>query len=155
MRAPARALDLGVDEEEGRRLAEQAVASGSAADVWSRWIAAQGGDPDERALPVAPVVREVVAPRAGHVQRLGAIAVGIAALHLGAGRASKEDEIDHAVGIVCHRKRRDAVKEGDVLAEVHARDDGSAAAAVAEVLAAYEIADELPVAQPLVLDVLA
>ena len=57
--------DLGVDEAEGRRLAEQAVADGSAADVWSRWIAAQGGDADEKALPVAPVVREVAAPRAG------------------------------------------------------------------------------------------
>ena len=44
--------DLGVDEAEGRRLAEQAVADGSAAEVWSRWIAAQGGDPDEGALPV-------------------------------------------------------------------------------------------------------
>ena len=120
--------DLGVDEAEGRRLAEQAVADGSAAEVWSRWIAAQGGDPDEGALPAAPVVRRSVAPQAGYVGRLGAIAVGVAALHLGAGRASKEDEIDHAVGVVCHRKRGDAVEEGDVLAEVHARDDASAAA---------------------------
>ena len=147
--------DLGVDEAEGRRLAEQAVADGSAAEVWSRWIAAQGGDPDESALPVAPVVREVVAPRAGHIGRLGAIAVGVAALHLGAGRASKEDEIDHAVGVVCHRKRGDAVEEGDVLAEVHARDDASATAGVEEVLAAYEIGDAPPAAHPLVLDVLA
>ena len=51
--------DLGVDEAEGRRRAEAAVADGSAAEVWERWIAAQGGDPDEAALPVAPVVREV------------------------------------------------------------------------------------------------
>ncbi len=146
--------DLGVGEEEGRRLAEQVVANGSAADVWSRWIEAQGGDPDENALPAAPVVREVAAPRAGHVGRLAAIAVGTAALHLGAGRASKEHEIDHAVGVVCHRKRGDAVEDGDVLAEVHARDDGSAAAAVHEVLAAYEISDTPPAPRPLILDVL-
>ena len=68
--------------------------------------------------------------RPGYVGRLGAIAVGVAALHLGAGRASKEDEIDHAVGIVCHRRRGDAVEKGDVLAEVHARDDSSAAVGV-------------------------
>jgi pyrimidine-nucleoside phosphorylase len=147
--------DLGVDEDDGRRLAGQAVADGSAADVWSRWIAAQGGDPDEDAMPVAPVVQEVVAPRAGHVTRLGAIAVGVAALHLGAGRAAKDDEIDHAVGVVCRRKRGDAVDEGEVLAEVHARDDASAAAAVEEVLAAYEIGDAPPAAHRLVLDVLA
>jgi pyrimidine-nucleoside phosphorylase len=147
--------DLGVDEADGRRLADQAVADGSAADVWRRWIAAQGGDPDESALPVAPVVREVGAPRAGHIERLGAIAVGIAALHLGAGRTSKVDEIDHAVGVVCHRKRGDEVEEGDLLAEVHARDDASAAAGAEEVLAAYEIGDAPPAARPLVLDVLA
>jgi pyrimidine-nucleoside phosphorylase len=147
--------DLGVDETEGRWRAEQAVANGSAADVWSRWIAAQGGDPDESALPVAPVLREVIAPRAGYVRRLGATAVGVAALHLGAGRASKEDEIDHAVGVVCHRKRGEAVEDGEVLAEVHAHDEPSAAAAVEEALAAYEIGDEAPAAHPLVLDVLA
>jgi pyrimidine-nucleoside phosphorylase len=146
--------DLEVDEAEGLRLAEQAIADGSAADVWNRWIAAQGGDPDEGALPVAPVVREVVAPQAGYVGRLGAIAVGVTALHLGAGRASKEDEIDHAVGVVCHRKRGDALEAGDVLGEVHGRDDASAAAGVEEVLAAYEIGDAPPAAHPLVLDVL-
>jgi pyrimidine-nucleoside phosphorylase len=101
------------------------------------------------------VVREVVARQAGYVGRLGAIAVGATALHLGAGRVSKEDEIDHAVGVICQRKRGDAVEEGDVLAEVHARDDVSAAAGVEEVLAAYEIGDAPPAAHPLVLDVLA
>jgi pyrimidine-nucleoside phosphorylase len=146
--------DLGVDEEEGRVLAEQAVANGSAADVWSRWIAAQGGDPNEAALPIAPVVRQVASPRAGHVVRLGATAVGIAALHLGAGRASKEDDIDHAVGVVCHCKRGDAVEEGGLLAEVHARDEAAAEAAVEAVLAAYELSETPPAARPLVLDVL-
>ncbi|HEU0304577.1 MAG TPA: thymidine phosphorylase [Gaiellaceae bacterium] len=147
--------DLGVDEGEGRRRAERVVADGSAEETWRRWIAAQGGDADEGALPVAPVVREIVAPRSGYVARLGATAVGVAALHLGAGRATKEDEIDHAVGVVCRRKRGDAVEEGDVLAEVHARDEASAAAAVEEVLAAYELGDTSPPARPLVLDVLA
>jgi pyrimidine-nucleoside phosphorylase len=146
--------DLDVDEDEGRERAEQAVTDGSAADVWSRWIAAQGGDPDESALPVAAVVRKVVAPEAGYIGRLGAIAVGVTALHLGAGRASKEDEIDHAVGVVCHKKRGDEVEAGEVLAELHARDEASAAAAADEVLAAYEIGDTPPAAQPLVLDVL-
>ena len=58
--------------------------------------------------------------------------------------ATKEDEIDHAVGVVCRAKRGDAIAAGDVLAEVHARDDASAAEAAAEVLAAYELGDEPP-----------
>jgi pyrimidine-nucleoside phosphorylase len=145
--------DLGVDEVEGRRRAEAAVADGSAEKAWRRWIQAQGGTSDEAALPVAPVVREVRAESGGHVARLGAIAVGNAALHLGAGRRTKEDAIDHAVGVVCRAKRGDAVEAGDVLAEVHARDEGSAAEAAAEVLAAYELATEPPPARPVLLEV--
>jgi pyrimidine-nucleoside phosphorylase len=145
--------DLGIDEAEGRRRAEAAVADGSAERMWRRWLEAQGGDPDETALPAAPVVREVRAQRGGHVERLGAIRVGMAALHLGAGRRTKEDEIDHAVGVVCRAKRGDAVEEGEVLAEVHARDEPSAAEAAAEVLAAYELADEQPAPRPVLLEV--
>ena len=81
---------------------------------------------------------------AGSVTRLGAIAVGMAALHLGAGRRAKEDEIDHAVGVVCHVKRGASVAAGDVLAEVHARDEASGAEAVEAVLAAYELGDDPP-----------
>ncbi len=146
--------DLEVDEHEGRRRAEQAVASGAALDAYERWIRAQGGDPDLGLLPRAPVIRQVAAPRAGHVARLGAIKVGVAALHLGAGRRTKEDEIDHAVGIVCLKKRGDTVSEGEPLAEIHARDDASAERAENEVLAAYELADEPGPSVPLVLEVL-
>jgi pyrimidine-nucleoside phosphorylase len=147
--------DLGVDVMEGRRRAEAAVADGSALAVYERWIRAQGGDPDPAALPRAPVVLPVEAPRDGTVTRLGAIAVGIAALHLGAGRRTKEDEIDHAVGVVCHAKRGASVGPGDVLAEVHARDEASGAEAVAAVRAAYELGDEPPRAHDILLDVVA
>src|SRR5207248_5269526 len=118
--------DLGVDVPEGRRRAEAAVADGTATASYERWIRAQGGDPDEAALPVAPVVREVGAPRDGHVGAVGATAVGLAALRLGAGRRTKDDAIDHAVGIRCLRKRGAAVERGEPLAEVHARDERSA-----------------------------
>jgi pyrimidine-nucleoside phosphorylase len=146
--------DLGVDEDEGRQRVEHAIADGSAAAAYDRWILAQGGDPDPRALPRAPVVVEVEAPRAGYVTRLGAIRVGLAALHLGAGRRTKEDAIDHSVGVVCRRKRGDAVGDGEPLAEVHARDDASASTAVREVLDAYELGDEAPPERPILLDVL-
>jgi pyrimidine-nucleoside phosphorylase len=147
--------DLGVDEAEGRRLAEAAVEDGSAAAVWERWIAAQGGDPDLASLPRAGVVREVPAPRDGVVTRLGAVAVGVAAMHLGAGRRSKEDAIDHAVGVVCHAKRGHEVSAGDVLAEVHGQDDASAGEAVEAVLAAYEIGDTEPPDHGIVLETIA
>jgi thymidine phosphorylase len=147
--------DLGVDVDEGRRRAAAAVADGSAEATWRRWIAAQGGNADEAALAQAPVVREVVADRAGAVARLGAVRIGNAALHLGAGRRTKEDTIDHAVGIVCRRKRGDAVEAGEVLAEVHARDESTAETAAREVAAAYELADTAPPTHSVLLQVIA
>ena len=147
--------DLGIDVEEGRRRAEGVVADGSALAVYERWIRAQGGDPDPGVLPRAPVIHELRAPVAGHVTRLGAIDIGLAALHLGAGRSTKADEIDHSVGVVCRAKRGALVAEGDVLAEVHARNEEQARSGSAEVLAAYEIGDVPPPERPLLLDVVA
>ena len=144
--------DLGVDEAEGRRRAEATLADGTAVAAYERWIRAQGGDPSEDLLPRAALTAQVEAPRAGFVTRLGAIAIGSAALHLGAGRRMKEDTIDHAVGIVCRRKRGDEVAAGELLAEVHAQNEASAAEAVRAVLAAYELGDERPPPRAILLD---
>ena len=146
--------DLGIDAAEGRRRAEAAIADGSAHERYERWIEAQGGDPDPAALPVASVRMPVPSPRDGVVTRVGARGVGIAALELGAGRRTKADTIDHAVGVLCFAKRGDAVLAGDDLAEVHARDETSAATAVEAVLAAYTVGDEAPPERGIVLDVL-
>ena len=144
--------DLALDEETGRARALGAVADGSALAMYERWIAAQGGDPSEDALPRAPVVRELGALRDGHVRAIGAVAVGMAALRLGAGRRTKDDSIDHAVGVRCLRKRGDAVTAGEPLAEVHAHDERSAAEGAEAVLAAYDVGDEVPPARPIVLE---
>jgi pyrimidine-nucleoside phosphorylase len=147
--------DLGVDVEEGRRRAEQAVGDGSALETYERWVRAQGGDPDPAALEQAPVRRPVPAPRDGVVQSVGARAVGVAALELGAGRHRTTDPVDHAVGVLCFAKRGDAVLAGDDLAEVHARDEASAERGAAAVLAAYEVGDEAPAERAILLDVVA
>jgi pyrimidine-nucleoside phosphorylase len=144
--------DLGVDLDEGRRRVEQAIADGLAIETYDRWIRAQGGNSDETALPAAPVVREVRSEAAGYVHRLGALRVGLAALRLGAGRETKDAEIDHAVGVVCRAKRSDRIEEGDVLAEIHAGDEASAEVAGAEVAAAYELGEEAPRPVPIVLE---
>jgi len=146
--------DLGVDEAEGRQRAEAVMQDGSAVAAYERWIRAQGGDPSEDALPRAPVVVQVEAPRAGYVAQLGAVQIGLAALHLGAGRRTKENAIDHSVGVVCRRKRGDEVRAGELLAEVHASNEESAREAVREVLAAYDVGDEQPPERSILLDVL-
>ena len=147
-------LSDGVDATEARSRVESALRDGSALDIYERWIRAQGGDPAEEALQLAPVTETVTADRHGYVGRLSALAVGTAAMRLGAGRMTKDDTIDHAVGIVCLRKRGDRVKSGDVLAEVHARDDRAADAVVNEVREAYELVEEAPATRGVVLETL-
>jgi pyrimidine-nucleoside phosphorylase len=145
--------DLGIDEQEGRLRAQRAQADGSALRSYERWIRAQGGDPDLAALPVAPVVKEVSATRDGVVTRLRARDVGVAALELGGGRRTKDDTIDHAVGVVLHVKRGQKVARGQLLADVHARDEDSAGRGVVAVLDAYEIGDDVPREHGILLDV--
>ena len=147
--------DLGVTLEEGRERAQQAMTDGSARETYERWIRAQGGNPDLDVLPRAAFVTEVRAPRAGIVTRVAALPIGIASLELGGGRRTKDEAIDHSVGVVCSAKRGQTVEAGQVLADVHARDEESAARAVDVVAAAYEVGDEPPPPHGILLDVIA
>jgi pyrimidine-nucleoside phosphorylase len=147
--------DLDLDHDEGRRRAADALASGEALKIYERWIAAQGGDPALDALPQAGVVHPVPAQEAGFVQRIATTAVGETALRLGAGRVTKDDRIDHAVGIVMLAKRGDRLEAGQPLAEVHAADTSAAERAATELQACYTIGSEEPEPRPIVLDVLA
>jgi pyrimidine-nucleoside phosphorylase len=146
--------DLGLDEAAARARVEAAIRDGSSEDAYRRWIEAQGGDPSEERLPTAPVVRAVEADREGIVARVRALAVGVGALELGAGRRSKGDEIDHAVGLLLLKKRGDPVERGEPIAEVHAQDDASAEQAARRVHAAFELSDEAPEPSGVVLDVI-
>jgi pyrimidine-nucleoside phosphorylase len=145
--------DLGVDEDEGRRRGEEAVASGAALAAYERWIEAQGGNPSLDALPVAPVVREAPATQGGFVQAIAATRIGLASLALGAGRTRKDDAIDHAVGIVLRAKRGDRVEAGEPLAEIHARDEAAMNQAAREVAASFTLGATAPRERPIVLEV--
>jgi pyrimidine-nucleoside phosphorylase len=145
--------DLELAEGAARERVVTSLADGSALEIYRSWIRAQGGDPDPGVLPAAEIVREVPSPLGGYVRRLRARQVAAAAMALGAGRERKEDPVDHAVGVACWAKRGDRVGSGELLAEIHARDEASADAAESAVLGAYEIGDE-PEPRPLVLDVI-
>jgi pyrimidine-nucleoside phosphorylase len=132
-----------------RAPAEEALRSGRAMAAYREWIAAQGGDPDAE-LPRAPDATEVRADRAGTVERCGSRAIAEAATRLGAGRGRKEDAVDHAVGIVVHRKRGDRVEAGDVLATVHSRGPADEDA----VRAAFVLTDQSVEPEPVVFEIL-
>lgn len=90
------------------------LADGSAMDVWKAMIRAQGGDPDA-ALPTARESHQVTADSDGVLTRLDALAVGIAAWRLGAGRERKEDPVQAGAGVVWHARPGDAVTAGQPL----------------------------------------
>ncbi|HSU70925.1 MAG TPA: thymidine phosphorylase [Micrococcaceae bacterium] len=91
-----------------------ALKDGRAMDVWRRMISAQGGDPDA-ALPVARESEVVYAPADGVLVRLDALAVGVAAWRLGAGRARREDQVQPGAGVRMHAKPGALVRAGEPL----------------------------------------
>jgi thymidine phosphorylase len=90
---------------------------GRAMDVWRAMVHAQGGDPDAT-LPTARESHVVSAPATGELTRLDALAVGVCAWRLGAGRARKEDPVSFGAGVLLHAKPGDRVVEGQPLLTV-------------------------------------
>ena len=96
----------------------EALASGAAMDAWRRMIAAQGGDPSAE-LPTARETHVVQAPRTGVLTRLDAMAVGLAAWRLGAGRATQGAPVQAGAGVQWHARPGDEVSEGAPLLTLH------------------------------------
>ncbi len=87
-------------------------------DAWRRMIAAQGGDPDAP-LPTARETHVVTAPSTGVLTRLDAMAVGLAAWRLGAGRATQGAAVQAGAGVEWHARPGDAVTAGEPLLTLH------------------------------------
>jgi thymidine phosphorylase len=119
---------------------EAALDDGRAMDTWQRAIRAQGGDPDA-ALPVSKEQHVVTADRDGVLVKQEALPFGIAAWRLGAGRARKQDPVQHAAGIDLHAKPGDTVREGEPLFTLHADEPARFARALEAVEGAWRIGD--------------
>ncbi|HSJ61688.1 MAG TPA: thymidine phosphorylase, partial [Jiangellaceae bacterium] len=139
----------GVDERDPA----DALNDGSAMDVWKAMVRAQGGDPDAP-LPVARELHTVLAPADGVLTRLDALAVGVAAWRLGAGRARKEDPVQAGAGIEMHAKPGAVVRGGEPLLTLHTDEPERFDRALAALDGAYDIAPagSRPDLPPLVID---
>jgi pyrimidine-nucleoside phosphorylase len=139
---------------DAQRRLEQAIADGSALARFRELVAAQGGDvgviDDYSRLPAAKLIREVRAPKSGYVVQVDPMAVAQAALLLGAGRATAEATVDHAVGITNLAKIGERVRRNDRLCTVHANDGELLEAAVQRVLTAFTIGAKCPRASALI-----
>ena len=134
--------------EECHARAEEAIRSGAAFDALCRMTAAQGGDvavlDNPANFPPAHAHRTVTADTTGYLTRLDAETVGRAAVLLGAGRAEKGSTIDHAAGIVLHKKTGDAVSIGAPLATLYAGSEDRLTAGAERFRAAFAIGKEPP-----------
>ncbi|MBM7835900.1 pyrimidine-nucleoside phosphorylase [Clostridium sardiniense] len=112
--------------EEGRALLMENIENGRALKKLKEFVKAQGGDEsyvdDISKFPKAKYVIEVKSEKDGYVNKIHAEKLGIIAMNLGAGRATKESKIDLAVGIKLNKKRGDKVTKGDIIAYVYSND---------------------------------
>lgn len=109
--------------EEARVMLQEALTSGKALEKFKEMIQNQGGDirvvEKPELLLTARYQVELPAKSAGLVSKIVANELGIAAMMLGAGRKTKEDAIDHAVGLKLHKKIGDSVQEGESLLTIY------------------------------------
>jgi pyrimidine-nucleoside phosphorylase len=138
---------------QAEEMLRRGLTSGAGRDKFAAMVAAQGGDPrvvaDPSLMPRAPVRVEVKAGADGFVEAIDALALGLAAKALGAGRDTKEARIDGRVGIVLTRKRGDPVGAGEPLAILHAASAATAQDVAPAVAGAFRIGNR-PRPEPLI-----
>jgi len=142
---------------EGRTMAQSSVDDGSALDTLRTLVETQDGDvgvidqPETR--PGSEPVADVVAPEElqGTISGIDALAIGYAAVDLGAGRRKKEDPVDPTAGIVFNVSVGDTVEPGDVIARLYAQDESRIDAAQSAVIDAFDTG-EAPARQPIIMD---
>ena len=146
--------ELAADPEAGRSRAARTLDDGGAAERFARMVAALGGPGDlveapARHLPAAPV-RRAFAPGAGWLTAVDTRAVGRVVMALGGGRRRAEDSVDPAVGLADWRPLGTEIAAGEPVCTVHARDEGTAARALARLAEAVTLAPERPPTTPVV-----
>ena len=132
--------------EEAAKKIDEVIDNGRALELLREFIELSGGDGEVvnnyELLPTPKAVLEVFSEEEGYVMKIKAEEIGKAAMVIGAGRATKEDEVDHAVGIELKKKVGDKVKKGDVIAEIYFNDEKNVQSSKDMVLDAYIIGNE-------------
>lgn len=144
--------------EEGRRLLEETISTGTALEKLKVLVEAQGGNPDfvdqTDLFKKASVVEPIKSLKGGYVSHIEADEIGVATLILGGGRETKDSIIDLSVGFVIEKKRGDKVEEGDTLVYMHGNDKEKMKVARERVLGAYEFSSEKPEETPFIKEII-
>ena len=136
------------DYEDGVKRIREALESGAALEKFKEFVANQGGNPmvaeDYSLFPKASHIVEIKSDKTGYIEKIEAETVGVSAMILGAGRETKEDELDLSAGIILKKKVGDFVNEGDTLAEMHFNRENKLEEAKRRFKNAYIISEEKP-----------
>jgi thymidine phosphorylase len=132
----------------------QALRDGTAMDRFRRLIAAQGGDLSVP-LPIGSCSETVTAARGGTMGDIDAMAVGLAAWRLGAGRSRPGEAVQPGAGIKIHRRPGEPVAAGEPLFTLYTDAPERFAAAMAELDGGFSVGDTAPLPRPLIIDRLA
>ena len=144
--------------EENKNKIMENINNGKAYQKFIELVQNQGGDVSyientekfEKAKYIIPLKSE----KSGYIEKLNAEAIGVASVHLGAGRVKKEDGIDYSVGIWLEKKIGDKVQEGEVLAYIHSNDEQKGQQAIEEVKKAYRITEQNVEPEKYILDII-
>ena len=143
------------DKASAIKALEHSLTSGKAAEIFAQMVAAMGGPVDlmekpQQYLAAAPVVQDILVPQDGFLAASDTVAVGMAVVRLGGGRAHPSQQIDPAVGFSDVLALGKKVAKGDLLARVHAASKEAADKACSEYLAALTFSDLAPALNPIV-----
>ncbi len=144
--------------EQGYRLLKDLLESGKALEQFSKLITAQGGDSriveDLNLLPIAQHIVAVRSEQSGYISSITASQIGLTAMAIGAGRSTKEDVIDPAVGVVLNKKVGQPVEKGEPLAFIHLNKQTGQEQALAGIANSFRISDEQPEQRGLIYDII-
>jgi pyrimidine-nucleoside phosphorylase len=140
--------------KDARKMIEKKIASLEASDIFHALVKSQGGlMPDLNDYVHTKDLIAVKSEHSGYVKTLNALDIGLSAMRLGAGRATKEDTIDTNVGIVLNKKVGDKVEKGDVLAYVYNNKD-DITEEIRTILNAFTITESLVEKNPLIIEII-
>ena len=151
-------LSLGYTPEKAKDSVINAIESGSAFNKMKQWIAAQGGDisylEDVTKFPKAELCYNLTAEADAYIAGFDSEKIGLSAVCLGAGRATKEDSINHAAGIVLNKKPGDKVTKGETIASLYTDEPDCISSAAEMFISAVSYSENIPETKPLIYQVI-
>jgi len=151
------AAGLFSDPKEAEKQLNELIQNGAALEKLKTFVKAQGGDADvidhPEQLPMAKYALELTSKEDGYISAIDAESVGLSAMLLGAGRKTKEDQIDHGVGISLKKKVGDPIKKGETLAVLYSNSE-NAPDALSKLESAYHFSVKPVDKNPIIYDII-